>query len=359
MSRAGQDAGVGCAHRMMRFCRGMLHAVARGFAIFLASFTLLNLVGEFSHSGFDASLWWIDLRAVPGPLSSTLLILVAAILIDSVFRPDVPRWQKRLRSVVVLAVCLCVLRDAIVFWQLLRTHVIHAGFPIPFSLLIAAGLLLILLDFHLPEIGHLPETDASDSSPPRGRMWVLTMGSAAACLVVFPLLQMYCFGWTDYRRKGDIAVVFGCKVYANGTLSAALADRVRSGCELYHDGLVDHLMMSGGPGRGAVHETHAMREFAVQHGVPRDRILIDEFGLSTDETVTGTVPVMRRRGFDRVLAVSHFYHLPRIKLAYRRAGLDVFTVPATQAFRIPHQELLLAREVAALWAYYLRPLTGI
>lgn len=349
-----QDAVSQYVRRATRSTRFALHVASRGFALFLAGFTLLNLVGEFAHRGFDASLWWIDLRAVPGPLSSLLLTVFAAVLIDFVCRPDVPGGQKIFRSSIVLIVCLCVLRDAIVFWQLLARDAIQSAIPIPFSLLVTGGLLLVLLDIHLPRVW------LADSQPQGSRwsMWLPTAATVGVCLVVFPLLQMYCFGWTDYRRKGDIAVVFGCKVYANGLLSAALADRVRSGCDLYHDGLVDHLLMSGGPGQGAIHETHAMRDFAIQSGVPRDRILIDEFGLNTDQTVAGTVPVLRRRGFERVLAVSHFYHLPRIKLSYRRAGFDVFTVPATQAFRIPRQELLLVREVVALWAYYLRPLTG-
>ena len=172
-------------------------------------------------------------------------------------------------------------------------------------------------------------------------------------------MQIHCFGWTDYRRPGDAAVVFGCKVYPNGNLSTALSDRVRSACDLYHEGLVAHLIMSGGPGRGDVHETEAMRDFAVKLGVPSESILIDSMGLSTDETVTNTVPLFRQHGFTRVLAVSHYFHLPRIKLAYQRAGVDVFTVPARQKNRLPNRHFMMVREVVALWAYYARPLTGL
>ncbi|MGZ0168216.1 MAG: YdcF family protein [Planctomycetales bacterium] len=178
-------------------------------------------------------------------------------------------------------------------------------------------------------------------------------------MLAFPLLQIHCFGWTDYRRPADAAVVFGCKVYPNGKLSTALADRVRSACDLYHEGLVRHLVVSGGPGQGDIHETDAMRNFAVTLGVPSNRILVDRSGLSTEETVANTVPMFRKHGFERVLAVSHFFHLPRIKLTYQRAGVDVFTVPARQRNRLRNQEFMLARETVALWAYYARPLTGL
>ena len=45
--------------------------------------------------------------------------------------------------------------------------------------------------------------------------------------------------------------------------SDALADRMRTGVELIQQGHADTLIVSGGPGDGDVHETEAMRDFAV------------------------------------------------------------------------------------------------
>ncbi len=61
----------------------------------------------------------------------------------------------------------------------------------------------------------------------------------------------------------------------------------------------------------------------------------------------------------RVLAVSHAYHLPRVKLAYRRQGWDVYTVPARETRTLRQMPFLTVREVAALWAYYFRPLMPV
>ena len=46
----------------------------RGVAIFLGGFTLLNALGGVVRPGFDANLWWIDLRLL-GPVASTLVAL--------------------------------------------------------------------------------------------------------------------------------------------------------------------------------------------------------------------------------------------------------------------------------------------
>lgn len=322
---------------------------ARGVALFLAGFTLLNLGGEQLHRGFDASGWWLDLRGLPPWVSNTLMLIFSFVLLGFACKPAASRMTVRLRALTIVGAILIAARDAIAFHDLLNRNVISSHFPLPFSLLVAAMLLLIVVAMHLP--------GPAGSTSFRG--WGALVASAAFCLVIFPLFQIHCFGWTDYRRPADVAVVFGCKVYPNGNLSAALSDRVRSASGLYREGLVTHLIMSGGPGQGDVHETDAMRDFAVSLGVPRERILTDRLGLSTDETVTHTVPLLKKHGFERVLAVSHYFHLPRIKLTYQRAGVDVFTVPAHQNNRLPNQGFMLVREVAALWAYYARPLTGL
>jgi len=60
-----------------------------------------------------------------------------------------------------------------------------------------------------------------------------------------------------------------------------------------------------------------------------------------------------------VLGVSHFYHLPRIKLQFERQGLRVFTVPAHETRAMLKLPLFMAREIAAIWVYYLQPLFGM
>jgi uncharacterized SAM-binding protein YcdF (DUF218 family) len=82
----------------------------------------------------------------------------------------------------------------------------------------------------------------------------------------------------------------------------------------------------------------------------------DEGGLSTQHTVENTVSRFRKHGFERILAVSQFYHLPRIKLAYLRAGVDVYTVPARPSAPLYGLPWFMLREVGGFWYYYLRPL---
>ena len=45
-------------------------------------------------------------------------------------------------------------------------------------------------------------------------------------------------------------------------------------------------------------------------------------------------------------------------MAYRRAGWEVYTVPAKESYLLTYMPYYVAREVAALWVYYLRPLAA-
>jgi uncharacterized SAM-binding protein YcdF (DUF218 family) len=101
-----------------------------------------------------------------------------------------------------------------------------------------------------------------------------------------------------------------------------------------------------------------MRRFAVSLGVPSNAILLDESGLSTQATADNTNAMLHRLGVERALVVSHFYHLPRLKLAFQRLGREVYTVPARETYTLTTLPVYLVREVAAVWWYYVRPLVA-
>ena len=160
----------------------------------------------------------------------------------------------------------------------------------------------------------------------------------------------------ELSAHGDAAVVFGAGVYADGSPSLSLSDRVDTGIDLYRKGFVRKLIFSGGPGPGPVHEVEAMRARALAAGIPDADVLLDRAGLDTWSTVHNTRDIFASHGVRSVLAVSHFYHLPRVKLAYQRAGVEVFTVPADETRTLVRLPYFVLREVAAFWYYYARPL---
>ncbi|MHC4735303.1 MAG: YdcF family protein [Planctomycetota bacterium] len=326
----------------------LLLPVSRGLALFLGGFSLLNLLGELRFPGFDANHWWIDFRPAETVAVQVFLCLVSIFLLAYSLRPKLSAWRRKITSTLTAILLVITIWNMLHFHILLYKGTIKAGFPVAFSLIVSTALAIVLIALALR-----PKSFYYNKALSSKIVFTITL---LICLVGFPLGQMFCFGKTDYRRQADTIVVFGARVYADGRPSDALADRVRTGCSLYLDGLADRMIFSGGPGDGDIHETESMRTMAVRLGVPKEAILLDTEGLNTQATVENTSEIFDRLGVKRVLAVSHFYHMPRIKMSYQRRKWEVYTVPAKETYLLTQMPKYILREVAAIWLYYLRPI---
>ncbi len=334
----------------------LLEHIYRPAAGFLGAFGLLNVIGDRLVAGFDINFWWIDLRPLASTLADLFVLLCSAALLAWAVRPAMGRWRTIATWALLLPLLMCAAWNMAGYYRLLRAGEIQSSFPVPLSLMVAAMIVSLLV-----AMWRLSKSPAAAAARPsrgarRRGAALLAVVPLILAAAILPLAQMYCFGKTDYRRPADVAVVFGAGVFADGTCSDALQDRVAAGCELYRQGLVSRLIFSGGPGQGPVHEVEAMQRLAVSLGVPAEAIELDYGGVNTQATVEDNAIIFRRLGAQRVLAVSHFYHLPRVKMTYQRAGFAVYTVPARETYVLKAMPYYIGREIAALWSYYLRPL---
>ncbi|MHB1016936.1 MAG: SanA/YdcF family protein [Coriobacteriia bacterium] len=320
----------------------VIRTLARGVALFFGTFSLANAAVAL-RAGRTEDLWWVDLGALPGWVTG-ILWLTAAFLVAYAIRPDM-RPSRRIATVVVsVTLAVVALVNVAGFYSAWQAGTIAPAVPVPFSAIVAAG---------FGFVGAVAWRERSAHR--RGYVEAGAVVAVAALLALaFPLAQVHFFGTTDYRRDADVAVVFGARVFANGQLTTSLEDRVRTAADLYSEGLVDALIMSGGVGESGYDEAEVMRNRAIELGVPADAIVLDHEGLDTDRTVANTVATFAPDGSTRVLAVSQFYHLPRIKMAFRAAGQEVYTVPAEKSAPIAKTPALVAREIPAFWLYWAR-----
>ena len=326
-----------------------LRAVARGVALFFGLFALFNLVGELRTPGFDQNVWWLDLRPLPDGVSAGLLGVAGLLLVWWAVRPAAPPWRRYLTAAALAALAVVAVKNGVTFYHVWQDGLIRPWLGVPFSLVLAVVLALLAWAVVAPTPG-----------TPRDARWtplytaLVVVVALGCCGILFPLAQQAFFGKTTYVRPVQTAVVFGAQVHADGHPSIALTDRVRTAAELYRDGLAQRLLMSGGQGPDEpFNETSVMRALAISYGVPASAISVDPRGVNTDATVRDTVATLRDGGPGTVAVVSDFFHLPRVKLAYQRAGLDVLTVPS-HARRIPQTTGLVIREIPAFWVYYVR-----
>lgn len=152
------------------------------------------------------------------------------------------------------------------------------------------------------------------------------------------------------------AIVLGAGVYDGGALSAVLQDRVDCAIALYHLGKVDSLLMSGDHGYQDYDEVNAMREYAIKHDVPNERIFMDHAGFNTYDTM------MRARQIFEVesaVVVTNRFHLARAVFLARHAGIKAQGVVADKHLYAEadwyEQREFLARCKAFLNCYVTRP----
>ncbi len=327
-----------------------LMIVARGAGLFLGVFTLIGIVGELRGSAWDQNLWWIDLRDLPAALRIANLVSFAVVVIGWAVRPSFRPIVRRISAALTATLALLAIRDVVRFGEAVAAGGVRPTGPVPLSVFVAlllAGLAMTIL------------RSRQEDSRPTIRNAGLVAASAGAWAIAFPIALMLFFGTTDYRRPANVAVVFGARVYADGRPSPLLADRIRTGVELYRDGLVPLLIMSGGDGADGFNEARVMRDEAVKAGVDPAAVIVDPIGVSTEATVGDTAAILvdrfgLRSETLRVIAVSQAYHLPRIQLAFAHVGFDVLTVPAAEAQPIRELPLLMLREVPAFWTYFVR-----
>jgi vancomycin permeability regulator SanA len=313
----------------------------RALALAFSLFLLLNLVLRIVVPRLDGVRWLLDLRMLPGLAAAALLGGAGMLLAAYGIRPAM---GGRRRAATLLMVGSLAAVAAINSVQVLSlAGRIDSLAPLSVSLLVAALLTSILI-----AVVRGPE--------PASRLRTLaSLAVVIAGIAAFPLAQIILFGKTDYRRPADAVVVLGARVYADGRPSDALADRMRTACELVVSGYAPLLIVSGGPGDGPIHETESMRRLAIELGVPPHAILVDAHGVSTRATMDNLATIAAAADLQHILAVSHFYHLPRISLIAERCGLQVYTVPARESYTLSRLPWFIAREVVACWAYYLNP----
>lgn len=318
--------------------------LARALAFFLGFFLLLTL--GFGVISFHTNLWWFDLTLLPSDLLRVLCVLLLSLgLLGFAASPQMARWRRLATDAVLVMFLFFTARNVVTYYFLLQKRLVHAAPLVPFSLLVLFGLLYLL--WAVRRSNEVPP--AATALP----IWLFALVNLALG-ILFPIAQIFCFGRTDYRRPADAIVVFGARTYADGTLSSVLHNRVATALDLYKQGYARTLIFSGGPGDGQVHETEAMRTFALRSGVRHEDVILDPGGVNTQATVANTMAMFDRSGLRRILVVSDFTHLPRIKLTYQLAGQQVFTVPSRELPRPSQLLFQLGRETAAFWAYYFR-----
>jgi uncharacterized SAM-binding protein YcdF (DUF218 family) len=88
------------------------------------------------------------------------------------------------------------------------------------------------------------------------------------------------------------------------------------------------IVLSGGHVGDHV-EAEVMLEWMLARGVPREAIVLEAASTTTRENGLLSAPLLRERGVSRVLVVSQWFHVPRVRLALEQEGIATVAVPCS------------------------------
>lgn len=157
----------------------------------------------------------------------------------------------------------------------------------------------------------------------------------------------------------SVAIVFGAGLSRNGGPSPVLRDRISTAADLYFSQKVKKLLMSGDNRTLDYNEPGAMKDFAIELGVPEEDIILDYAGRRTYDTCYRAQHIF---GVNDALLVTQSYHLPRALITCRGLGLNAIGIAADRREYSPISlQRWRMREIpatlVALWDVYVsRPL---
>ena len=193
--------------------------------------------------------------------------------------------------------------------------------------------------------------------------WRLIRTLALLGLLVFSLPRIITSIYAMFRAfsvedvpADRIAIVFGAGLRRDGTPTAVLRDRVETAAQLYLEGKVEKLLMSGDNRVVDYNEPESMRQHARSLGVPDEAIVLDYAGRRTYDTCYRAKTIF---GVESAILVTQKFHLSRALFTCNALGLKAVGVEANNYYFLKRSRLYWnIREqfatVGAIWDVYFK-----
>lgn len=179
--------------------------------------------------------------------------------------------------------------------------------------------------------------------------WLLVF--ALFGIVFFPLGMFIVMGrniYRDAKKAPDmrVGIVFGAGLRVNGTPSDILEDRLKTAAELYKQGKIKKIIVSGDNRFDNYNEPQAMyRYLAWDLGIPKEDIDRDYAGRRTYDSCARAKQVWN---VSEAVLITQYYHLPRAMWTCGRLGVKSIGVSASLR-RYQKEIPFMVREIGAIY----------
>lgn len=122
----------------------------------------------------------------------------------------------------------------------------------------------------------------------------------------------------------DYIVILGAGI-RRGKPSPMLEDRLKTGISLYNNDISNKILITGDHMNDDYDEVTVMKNYLLEHGIPEEDIITDNYGISTYDSIYRVKNVYKS---NKVVIVSQRYHLYRVLFLSDNLDLESYGVEA-------------------------------
>ena len=132
----------------------------------------------------------------------------------------------------------------------------------------------------------------------------------------------------DSNKNPKTALVLGAGILNNQKPSQILKNRLDKAVELFENGKISKIIVSGDNRASNYDEPKAMSNYLLEKQIPQSAILADNKGFRTLESCIEAKDTFKE---NQIYLISQDFHLPRAAFLCRVWGLEVKTVSANDS----------------------------
>lgn len=131
-------------------------------------------------------------------------------------------------------------------------------------------------------------------------------------------------GYSELLTDIDYIVILGAGI-RRGKPSPMLEDRLKTGISLYNNDISNKILITGDHMNDDYDEVTVMKNYLLEHGIPEEDIITDNYGISTYDSIYRVKNVYKS---NKVVIVSQRYHLYRALFLSDNLDLKSYGVEA-------------------------------
>lgn len=131
-------------------------------------------------------------------------------------------------------------------------------------------------------------------------------------------------GYSELLTDIDYIVILGAGI-RRGKPSPMLEDRLKTGISLYNNDISNKILITGDHMNDDYDEVTVMKNYLLEHGIPEEDIIADNYGISTYDSIYRVKNVYKS---NKVVIVSQRYHLYRALFLSDNLDLESYGVEA-------------------------------